>query len=103
MIVSETNILGDWCAGSESAFYEEFSLTVENAEHIFSSWLHHRPDASGKWTLEDQTLMIHTSSGHTYIYFIEKATSEQLVLHQEGYEPEIYVHEGCLYVQLPKE
>ena len=33
-IVFDTTILGDWCAGSKNAFHEEFSLTVEDDEHI---------------------------------------------------------------------
>lgn len=101
--VSETNILGDWCAGSENTFYEEFSLSIEDGKNIFSSWLHHRPDASGTWVLNEQILMIHESSGLSHVYNIEKATTKQLILHEKGYKPEIYVREGCIYVQLPKE
>lgn len=102
-IVSETTILGDWCAGSKNAFHEEFSLTIENGEHIFSSWLHHRPSESGKWIVKEQKIIIHTNAGLKYVYFIKKAISEHLILQQEGYEPETYVREGCLYVQLPRE
>lgn len=100
---SKNIILGDWCAGSENAFHEEFSLTIENGEHIFSSWLHHRPAGSGKWVLKGKTFTIYESSGLKHVYIIEKATSIQLILKEKDYEPETYVREGCIFVQLPKE
>ncbi|MDM5271782.1 hypothetical protein PGH07_06305 [Sulfurovum sp. zt1-1] len=101
--VLETVILGDWCAGSENAFHEEFSLTIEDGEHIFSSWLHHRPAVSGKWVLKGKTFTIYKSSGLIHIYIIEKATPKKLILKEKDYEPETYVREECISVPLPKE
>ena len=101
--INEKVIMGDWCAGSENAFHEEFSLTIENDEHIFSSWLHHRPAVYGTWVLNGEMFTIYESSGLIHIYTIEKATSKQLILHERGYEAETYVREGCLFVQLPEE
>jgi len=101
--VSKATILGDWCAGSENAFHEEFSLTIESGESIFSSWLHHRPAVSGKWVLNNHTLTILESSGLKHVYIIEKATTDQLILHEKGHKEEIYVREGCIYVQLPED
>jgi hypothetical protein len=93
--VAEATILGNWCAGSANAFHEEFSLTVADGEHLFSSWLHARPAESGTWVLSGRTLTIHGRSGSDYVYLIEAANSKRLILREADEDREIYVRTGC--------
>ncbi len=99
--VSEKDILGDWCAGSKNAFHEEFSLMTEDGKHIFSSWLHQHPAISGTWNLQNRTLTVYGSSDDQYIYSVETATSKQLILRENGKDPEVYVREGCIRFETP--
>lgn len=99
---AEKIILGDWCAGSDNSFHEEFSLTIEDGEHVFSSWLHHRPDGNGTWEINKGTLTVKTVSGSKYIYSIKKATSKLLILQKQGEAPEKYVRTNCRRVELPE-
>ena len=57
----------------------------------------------GTWVLKKQTLRIHGSSDYEIIYFVEKATSKQLILRRKGEAPETYVREECIQFELPKE
>lgn len=98
---AEEMILGDWCAGSKSAFHEGFSLSIENGERLFESWLHQRPAESGTWELRDKQFTIHGSSGQEYAYTLVSITSAKLVLRQRNKEPEVYVREGCLEFESP--
>ena len=97
----ETAILGDWCAGSENALHEEFSLSVEDGERTFRSWLHHRPAESGTWELRGKTFVIHGRSGEHYIYTVLTLTPKKLVLRQGKEKPETYVREGCREFEPP--
>lgn len=93
--IAEATILGDWCAGSDTAFHEEFSLEIEDGVRMFSSWLHQRPAESGTWELRDRTLTIHGRSGQDYVYKIVSASRKRLVV-RSGKEPrEVYLREGC--------
>jgi hypothetical protein len=95
--VSEATILGDWCAGSEGAFHEEFTLSVEDGVHVFAAWLHQRPAESGTWTLSKRTLVIEEDSGERREYTIVSATSKRLVIQLPNEKPETYVRPGkCL-------
>jgi hypothetical protein len=99
--IPEALLLGDWCAGSATAFHEEFSLSIEEGKHLFSSWLHQRPAESGEWKLEERTLTIHGRSGTDYVYRIEKASAKQLVLREGTEARETYVREGCRKFEAP--
>ena len=94
--VPEATLLGDWCAGASGAFHEEFSLTIEGDTRVFSSWLHHRPAASGTWELRDRTLTIRENSGDVTIYTIIKATKKKLIIRRADKEAEVYVRDGCI-------
>ncbi len=98
---AEELLLGDWCAGSRSSFHEEFSLSIENGERIFESWLHQRPAEAGTWELKDTQFTIHGSSGQEYAYILVSVTSKKLVLRPKDEEPEVYVREGCVEFESP--
>jgi hypothetical protein len=99
--VSEATILGDWCAGSATAFHEEFSLTIENDKRVFSSWLHQRPATAGTWVLTGRSLTIHRNSGSDFVYSIDSVSSKRMVLREDDGEPEVYVRTGCRRFDAP--
>jgi hypothetical protein len=99
--VAESTILGDWCAGSATAFHEEFSLTIEDGTHVFSSWLHQRPAESGTWALRGRTLTLLGRSGSDYVYSIKSVNAKRLVLQEAKEPPEVYVREGCRQFEEP--
>jgi hypothetical protein len=99
--VPESTILGDWCAGSASAFHEAFSLTIDDGAHVFASWLHERPAESGTWTLAKRTLTIHGQSGTDYVYSVESASSKRLVLRARNGKPETYLRDHCRTFEAP--
>ena len=74
---AEATILGDWCAGSKSAFHEQFSLSIDDGVRIFESWLHERPAESGTWELKDRSFTIHGRSGHEYSYKVVSRTPKE--------------------------
>ena len=93
--VSESVIIGDWCAGSKTVFYQEFALEKDEGGRTFHSWLHHRPASSGTWDLSGKTLTIHESGDSTTIYSILSASKTRLVIRQEGEKTrETYVRPG---------
>ncbi len=93
--IAEATILGDWCAGSDTAFHEEFALEIEDGVRTFSSWLHQRPAESGTWKLRGRTLVIRGRSGQQYVYTIVSASRKRLVV-RSGKEPrEVYLRKGC--------
>ena len=93
--VAEKLILGDWCAGSDTAFHEEFTLDIEDGVRTFSSWLHHRPAESGTWELNGRSLTIREQSGGVHVYTIVSATSKRLVVRSARGAREVYVRKGC--------
>lgn len=97
----EATMLGDWCAGSESAFHEQFSLSIDDGVRRFESWLHERPAESGTWELTDRSFTIHGRSGHEYSYKVVSSTPQRLVLEAENSKPEVYVREGCVQFEAP--
>src|SRR5688500_18022979 len=99
--VTERAILGDWCAGSATAFHEEFTLSVEDGKHLFASWLHQRPAVSGTWTLSGRTLTIQSHAGQDYVCSVLSATSRKHVIQAEGEQPETYVRKNCREFEAP--
>jgi hypothetical protein len=99
--VAESTILGDWCAGSKTAFHEVFSLTIEDNVRVFSSWLHERPAESGTWELNGRTLTIRGTSGTTMVYTIVSATKKRLVIREAKESAEVYVRKGCRAFEPP--
>src|SRR5688500_10235295 len=93
--IAEATILGDWCAGSDTAFHEEFSLDIEDGVRTFSSWLHQKPAESGTWKLSGPTLTIRGNSGHDYVYTIVSATRKRLVVRSGKESREVYLRKGC--------
>jgi hypothetical protein len=86
----ESKLLGAWCASSPSAFYEEFALEIEDGQHHFRSYLHHRPGEFGDWRIEKKQLVIATFNTD-YKYKIINLTHKRLVLkndegHNEQYK-----------------
>jgi len=98
--VAVSTILGSWCAGSNTAFYEELKLDKSGEFH---SWLHQRPDASGSWQLKGKTLTIHESDDQTTVYTILSASKTRLVMREEDEDKsETYVRPGhCLQFESP--
>jgi hypothetical protein len=99
--VREDQLLGDWCAGTGSAFHEEFSLEVEDGVRTFRSWLHHRPAGSGTWELAGRALTVRSSSGEVTVYEIRTVTRRRLVLRTEDGTKEVYQREGCVEFEEP--
>ncbi|MGB7815596.1 MAG: hypothetical protein WBL28_04510 [Methylotenera sp.] len=85
----ESRLLGAWCASSTSAFYEEFNLEIENGQHHFRSYLHHRPGEFGDWRIEKKQLVI-TTFNTDYKYRIVKLTHKRLVLTNDAGHNEQY-------------
>ena len=54
----EELIRGAWCAGSKSAFHEQFSLDVQDGLRVFESWMHEKPALYGTWELRGRSLVI---------------------------------------------
>ena len=61
-LVPEQALVGNW-KRVENGFFEEMSFSINDGEHDFNSWLHHRPEMTGKWKVENCTLKITGSSG----------------------------------------
>lgn len=85
----ENKLLGAWCASSPSAFYEEFNLEIEDDQHHFRSYLHHRPGEFGDWRIEKKQLVI-TTFNTDYKYKIVKLTHRKLVLKNDEGRNEQY-------------
>ena len=85
----ETRLLGDWCASSNTAFYEEFTLEVEDGTHNFRSYLHHRPAEFGDWRIENKQLVITTFNTDNK-YKIVRLTRNSLVLKNDAERKEPY-------------
>lgn len=64
---SESDLLKHWKREKEGDF-EEFLLSTDGHTQYFSSWLHHRPEMMGNWTLEQCDLHIY-QSGNEKISF----------------------------------
>ncbi len=100
--VSESVILGDWCAGATGAFHQEFSLEIEESKRIFSSWLHQRPALHGTWALKGRTLTIRGVNGGVMTYHVVSASRKRLVLRNEERRREVYVRHGrCVAFDAP--
>jgi hypothetical protein len=95
--VSESQVMGPWCSGSENSYYEEFSLTIEDGKRMFGSWLHHRPESTGTWELTSRELSI--TPGPTYT--VLSLSGEQMTVQWPGGEPELYVRHNCREVAIP--
>ena len=61
-LISEQAMLGKW-QRVKNGFFEEMSFSINNGEHDFNSWLHHRPEMTGKWKIENCTLIISDGQG----------------------------------------
>ena len=49
---------GGWVVAEGSDYFEEFDLSVIDGQRAFTSFLHHRPEMSGRWALRDCTLAL---------------------------------------------
>lgn len=100
--ISDKSIIGDWCADSESTFHKEFSLSIEDGEHKFSSWLHQRPALFGKWKLEEHNLTIESGEKFIFSYTVEMENSNKLILREKDQEPELYIrhNENCVQFEI---
>lgn len=85
----ETRLAGNWCASSNTAFYEEFTLEIEGEKRNFRSYLHHRPGESGDWRIENKQLVITTFNTDNK-YKIVKLTRNSLVLKNDAGRKEPY-------------
>jgi hypothetical protein len=76
-------IVGYWGCRSGPCFDPEIGFTVDEGERVFQSWLHQRPGASGRWSVEGKTLTVVCCSGQTYKYRIVRVNKRELVLRGE--------------------
>ncbi len=52
---SDEKFYGAYQYKSGETLYEALEL---NSDHVFNSWLHERPSASGAWSLKDEAIFI---------------------------------------------
>jgi hypothetical protein len=101
--LSEKELLGNWCARSQPAFYQEFVIEIEDGKHGFRSYLHHRPDEFGTWELDKNQLTINGNSGIKTEYKIEASSAQSLVLISSLGDKEYYFRDGCVEFEAPPE
>ena len=69
------NVAGIWSRVGEDGFFEEFSADPDSA---FESWLHHRPETSGTWTLKGCDLVISSNIGMSVEWKLIDLTKSEL-------------------------
>ena len=79
--VAESALLGNW-ERVHDGFFEEFALERSGADRIFNSWLHHRPEVVGRWTLRDCTLSIVGPAGLDFSFKVVGLRNGILLLTQ---------------------
>jgi len=74
---------------SGPSFFEEMAFEYGDGKRSFSSWLHHRPEFSGEWKLEDCKLHIRVeSSNYTFDFASVRVRASRLYLREEGKKSE---------------
>lgn len=101
--LQENDLLGNWCARKNPAFYEEFVLEIDDGKHVFRSYLHQRPDEFGSWTLSKNQFTIIGNSGRTSAYKIAEFSTQALVLMSDLGDKEYYYRDGCVAIAEPSE
>ncbi len=79
--VTESALLGNW-ERVHDGFFEEFALERSGADRFFNSWLHHRPEVVGRWTLRDCTLAIAGPAGLDFSFQVVGLRKRILLLKQ---------------------
>ena len=93
----ESDLLGSWCARDEPAQHEEFVLEIEDGEHAFRAYLHHRPAEFGTWHLDGDVLTIDASE-FKFVYRIERVSKSELVLVADDDSREYYFRDKCVSI-----
>lgn len=79
-VISEKDLLGAWASSGASDF-EEMAFDVYEDKHAFMSCLHHHPEMSGTWSLDNCQLHIEVPSEPklSFDYRIKKIYKESLI------------------------
>lgn len=89
--ISEKDLLGAW-TNSDAGDFEELAFDIYDDKHAFMSWLHHHPEMSGMWSLENCQLHIEDSSDPTlsFDYRIKRYTRRALYLQDDTGTVSVY-------------
>lgn len=87
--------MGSWSRSGDSGFFEEFLLQADAGSNIFNSWLHHRPELSGAWRLENCRLVVTSGVFAPFRLKILDIQQDKLRLYDESDQME------SVYVRLP--
>lgn len=82
--VSEQSLLGGWNYVEGAGQFEVFALSLEGGHHVFRSWIHEHPDATGSWVLSGETLVIQLDHGPKVKWEVLSVSSSQLVVKEAG-------------------
>jgi len=85
-VIGETQhelLLGYWICQKGHCMDPEIYFGIEEKKHIYSSWLHARPAATGTWSVEGNRLSIECCSGFKSEWEIIRVDQRVLVLRHE--------------------
>jgi hypothetical protein len=83
--VTEDMVAGAWKSVSGPSFFQEMEFERSDGKRPFSSWLHHRPELSGEWKLEDCRLQIRVESpGYSFDFVSVRVRGDRLYLKEAG-------------------
>lgn len=87
--VDELSVVGSYRYQKGHTVFEDFSLSMENNQRRFQSWLHKRPENIGQWSLQDCILLIEVDLPDESVVLkvkIIEANPNQLVLRFDGHK-----------------
>lgn len=90
--ITEKNLLGAWIHNEDGDF-EEMAFDVYENKHTFVSWLHHRPEMTGTWNLQDCKLHITNLNDPTFSfdYIVKRYDRGNLYLQEiDGNKVSVY-------------
>ena len=67
--VKEQELLGSWVRVKGDTTFEEMNFSYYEGQRTFESWIHHAPEMSGKWEIENCVLHIYDPNQNAVLSF----------------------------------